>query len=309
MKKALIAYHDNCIDGFTSAWVTYNALKETYNSVELIPVQYKPQSLEELENLVANSAYNILMVVDFSLPVEMLQSLQLRAPMTFVTILDHHKTAFEAYGWKGELEKDSKMDTILHGAAIYLRNDMSGAGICQYVSHPRQQIPALVAFVQDYDLWQFKLGEPTKWVNKYLGEREKSIRSWNEVAAALDDPKSRIEILEAGKKLQVEHDAEVAKIVAHAKPGLILGHKVWVGVCHPKFSSDVGHVLAEKSGTFGATYWPTESGDEELWSLRSVGDFDVSAVAKRLGGGGHAAAAGFRLCAYGYTDANKEIVV
>ena len=30
-------------------------------------------------------------------------------------------------------------------------------------------------------------------------------------------------------------------------------------------------------------------------SLRSIGDFDVSEVAKRLGGGGHKNAAGYRI--------------
>ena len=33
--------------------------------------------------------------------------------------------------------------------------------------------------------------------------------------------------------------------------------------------------------------------DRRLWSLRSLGDFDVGAVAKARGGGGHKNAAGF----------------
>jgi nanoRNase/pAp phosphatase (c-di-AMP/oligoRNAs hydrolase) len=34
--------------------------------------------------------------------------------------------------------------------------------------------------------------------------------------------------------------------------------------------------------------------EHEVWSLRSRNGFDVSAVARSFGGGGHAAAAGFK---------------
>ena len=36
-----------------------------------------------------------------------------------------------------------------------------------------------------------------------------------------------------------------------------------------------------------------DRGDQRKWSLRSCGEFDVSEVARSLGGGGHPHAAGF----------------
>lgn len=39
-KKYLIAYHANCVDGFTAAWVAHNAIKEMYEQteIELLPM-------------------------------------------------------------------------------------------------------------------------------------------------------------------------------------------------------------------------------------------------------------------------------
>jgi len=44
---------------------------------------------------------------------------------------------------------------------------------------------------------------------------------------------------------------------------------------------------------FGAAYFVRDDG-KKVYSLRSVGDFDVSEVAKKYGGGGHRNAAGFQ---------------
>jgi nanoRNase/pAp phosphatase (c-di-AMP/oligoRNAs hydrolase) len=60
------------------------------------------------------------------------------------------------------------------------------------------------------------------------------------------------------------------------------------------FSSELGNQLAIKSGTYGATYYH-DSTDTVRFSLRSVGDYDVSRLAKIFGGGGHKNASGFKL--------------
>ena len=61
----------------------------------------------------------------------------------------------------------------------------------------------------------------------------------------------------------------------------------------PKYASELGNQLAVQSGTFGLVY--CYEGHRQAWdcSLRSVGDFDVSRIAKLYGGGGHRNAAGF----------------
>ena len=62
--------------------------------------------------------------------------------------------------------------------------------------------------------------------------------------------------------------------------------------CPPHLQSDVGHELANQSGTFGLL-WSIDKDGQCKCSLRSNGEYDVSAIAKAFGGGGHRNAAGF----------------
>lgn len=62
--------------------------------------------------------------------------------------------------------------------------------------------------------------------------------------------------------------------------------------CPPHLTSDVGHELANQSGTFGLL-WYIDKDNVCRCSLRSNGDYDVSAIAKAFGGGGHLNSAGF----------------
>lgn len=58
--------------------------------------------------------------------------------------------------------------------------------------------------------------------------------------------------------------------------------------------SEVGHELANQSGTYGLV-WYVAADIRVKCSLRSNGDYDVSAIAKVLGGGGHRNAASFEI--------------
>ena len=64
--------------------------------------------------------------------------------------------------------------------------------------------------------------------------------------------------------------------------------------CTPQFASEAGNILAKESGTFGMTWMINSKGMANV-SLRSIGDYDVSAIAKTFGGGGHRNAAGFEV--------------
>ena len=65
--------------------------------------------------------------------------------------------------------------------------------------------------------------------------------------------------------------------------------------CPPHLTSDVGHELANQSGTFGLCWTLGQSGTVAKCSLRSNGEYDVSAIARAFGGGGHRNAAGFEV--------------
>ena len=89
-------------------------------------------------------------------------------------------------------------------------------------------------------------------------------------------------------------DQTVEAIVGFARWGEIGGHRVPI-VNATAHWSDVGEAMLQKfpEAPFVGAYFEDADGMRR-WSLRSRPDFDVSEVAKQLGGGGHRQASGFR---------------
>ena len=95
--KALIIYHKNCMDGISSAYITYEAIKTQYQTIELSAIAYG----ETDENTYSKD--QDVYFVDFSFKRDHLKTI-----MEFsnhVYILDHHKTAkAELLGLEHEYE-------------------------------------------------------------------------------------------------------------------------------------------------------------------------------------------------------------
>lgn len=299
-KMALIAYHAPCksTDGFTSAWVTYNALLKKGMNADLLPMEYTKESeaelLYQLKEQEMNYDYTHLYIVDFSLPVSYLEMLESVFLDLKVVVLDHHKTAFEKYGPDDMIVAPySQLRTEIHGTEIILANNKCGASLCWSHFYPNVRYPRLIQFVEDYDLWKFKLGDETKWINKYLVGRAQTIEVWDSIDADLSSEVGYKHILHLGYAAQQSHDWDVKEIASHAVPIKIDGYQGLVVLCPQEFVDDVGVILAKQSGTFGALYQVDVANNKIKIGLRSNGDFDVSSMAKAYGGGGHKNAAGF----------------
>ena len=296
----LVAYHANCIDGFTSAWVAHTALKKKGYKVELLPMQYTSDSTEELFNCLAGKkgegqcSYDKLYVVDFSLALDVLSDLERMYPELLTTILDHHKTAFEMYQPDVTVNPYLSWRRTTDSVDIYIDMQECGASLCWKYFNPGERKPLLIKYVKDYDLWQFAYGDETKWVNKYLCSEKKTIENWDAIAYGMTSHIDMNYILERGEELQKTHDGAVANIVANAMNLKLDKKTCLIAECKNKsLVSDAGHILAKQSGTFGALYNIDIEANKTIWSLRSNGDYDVSVIAKKYGGGGHKNAAGF----------------
>lgn len=295
-KKILIAYHANCIDGFTSAYITARGCAEDTSSIDLLPMHYTDASSDELVTKMEYGNYDELFIVDFSVSVGVLTVLGLMAAE--VVLLDHHKTAFEKYMEAGyKVTANSYYEDTICGVYVVLDNSHSGAGMCwNYMNSNKAAIPLLALYVQDYDLWRFEYGEETRWINKYLTTQDQTLDRWTELEEAFEDADTRADIMRAGAELQVVHDKKVAEIAAGAGDIEILGHKGSFIECPYEFTNDVGHELAKKSGTFGMMFqWPDTKEGLVKFSLRSEDAFDVTTITKQFGGGGHKNAGGFTL--------------
>ena len=97
-----------------------------------------------------------------------------------------------------------------------------------------------------------------------------------------------------GIPLLRSHQKDVDQLVRLTRRRMkIGGFEVPVANIPPTMVSDAGELLAQ-GAPFAACYW--DSSRARVFSLRSTKDgLDVSAIAQRYGGGGHAHAAGFRV--------------
>jgi len=269
-----VLYHGNCYDGFGAAW----AAKEFLGTEGVV---YRPVNYGEPVPDIEKTAS--LFIIDFSYPRDVLLN-EVAALADKVVVLDHHKTAEEEL--KG-------LPSIEDGGALQVHFDMkkSGAVLAWEYFHPGLPCPRLLLHIQDRDLWEFKMAG-SKEAHAFLRSHPFLFDLWDEFVDSFDMAGGS-RIFDEGKGILRSSDQTVAMMCEKARVKLIDGHHVALvnATCH---WSEVGHYLTNKfpNADYGASFCELKNGDI-MWSLRSVGDFDVSAVAKAKGGGGHKNAAGY----------------
>ncbi len=287
MKKHIVIYHANCADGFgaaLAAWIKFG------NDADYRPMQYG--QIKSAEDIAAKFdcgvAEQTVHILDFSLPMEAMHWLIEHAK--YVVWLDHHKTAFEMWCTDGEREFFRHQSDWLD---ITLDNNRSGAMLAWNYYFSGTEVPPLIAMIDDRDRWQFKI-EGSRALNAALNLMPKpwSFEDWAELLSHDLHPNAPISIaLAAGHTAMRVYEQQINDSLAHAKTVMIPGGPTGLTVNTPTHISEVGNRLAERCGSFGLVWWA--DGDTARCSLRSIGDYDVSAIAKRFGGGGHRNAAGF----------------
>ena len=304
--KPLVIYHASCADGFGAAFAAWLKLGD---DAEYVPMQYgkEDESFWRLEDGQFDSEFQILnreiYILDFSFSKWVMEGLFSLAKC--VVWLDHHKTAFEM--WCG---KAPELFFTMHKEAddrkyILLDDCKSGAYLAWEFFHPGPEVPLFIRHIDDYDRWQFKI-DGTKAFNKAIWSHAPwSFRQWVEWfydCEAGFTHKYWADFYTEGEAILRAHEQHVAKTVKEATMHCKLSTytadsygAIFEGLaanCPPFLQSDVGHELATQSGTFGLL-WSIDKDNQCKCSLRSNGDYDVSAIAKAFGGGGHRNAAGF----------------
>ena len=266
MNTALVLYHDNCPDGFTAAWAVWKFLGD---EAEYRAVNYgqKPPATHALGRRV--------ILVDFSYPRLLLDDLAAHAKS--VEVYDHHKTAqVDLADWP-------------NGKVVFDMN-RSGAGIAWDQFHVHLHRCALVDYVEDRDLWRWALPD-SREVSEYIFSVDRTFSQWDQLSTGLEH--YREQIVEAGKALLRAKKVRVATICKNAR--MMTFGDVTIPVVNTAWDfSEIGEYLvcaAFPEAPAGGYYF--DRADKRQWGFRSRGDFDVSALCKQHGGGGHAAAAGF----------------
>ena len=255
-------YHGNCADGFGAAWAVRKALPDA----EFHPATYQEPPPDVTDKRVV--------MVDFSYKRPVLLDMASKAES--ILILDHHKSAAE--------------DLVNLPANVTAVFDMDRSGARMAWDHffPGRPPPRLIEHIEDRDLWRFAL-PGTREIQANVFSHPYDFDVWDALMAA------DVETLRAeGAAIERKHHKDIAELVKVTRRRMVIGgFDVPVANLPYTLSSDAGHLMA-KGEPFAACYWDVPDG--RVYSLRSSDEGeDVSAVAKRYGGGGHKAAAGFKV--------------
>ncbi|RLB68136.1 MAG: phosphohydrolase [Deltaproteobacteria bacterium] len=196
-----------------------------------------------------------------------------------IVVIDHHPTAFN------ELLPINEVENL----ELHLDTKNSGAVLAWKYLHKDEPIPLILAHIEDRDLWNFKMDD-TRAVTAALFSYPDVFNNLEVFNNVIYNTHA---LIREGETLLRQYNTDLARILeVNQRSMTIGGHDVTVCNAPPKFSSDIGNMIATTGGVFGATYHDTKK--HRIFSLRSIkGGFNVEAIAASYGGGGHKAAAGF----------------
>ena len=259
----VVIYHNRCNDGFCAAWLHW---RHRDKRAEFVAADYgdEPPSKE----LIAGAD---VFIYDFSYPRDALVRMH-RIART-LNVFDHHRTA------AAELE----------GLSFCIFDpDSSGARLAADFLQCGHNW--LVDYTEDRDLWRFDLPE-SRAVDAGLRMHGRAFDVWELLYAR------GVRALAAeGRPILHFKEQCIKDLIAGAGWVSILKHRV------PIVNIGVQQLMSEAIGALAKRYndAPFAAGYRVgprfvTISLRSRSGFDVSKVARPFGGGGHRAAAGFRV--------------
>lgn len=275
--RPLVLYHADCADGFCAAWVAHRKFGE---DADYLPVQYGQEPPAVTGRRV--------IILDFSYKRDVLQRMADAA--WSIIVLDHHKTAKEELAGFPPI-KDG-VDDCWEGHNCFVRFDMekSGGRLAWEYFNPGMPSPWLVDYTEDRDLWRWKLWR-SRDVSAALASHPREFGLWEKFSSFEPGDVEFSKFVSDGAAILRYQSQVVAAQCKNAHEIEIDGHKV-LAVNATVLISEIAGSLAE-GRPFGATYFIRADG-KAVWSLRSrEGGVDVSEIARRHGGGGHAQAAGF----------------
>lgn len=306
--KPLVIYHADCTDGFGAAFAAWLKLG---NDAEYYAARYGDKALPDWQG---REVY----ILDFSFPRALMDdAFQLAKHVVW---LDHHKTAFEMWigglfdGTEGRHEQHDQVRDIV------LDFDKSGALLAWEYFHPDTEIPSLIRHIDDRDRWQFKLEGSRELHAALQSYKPWSFELWKrdflpaamgKVHLSFEATAKYSELMKIGAAILRAQEQNIASMLKQARkceifsvtgvpfgtnPKANMRQHNFTGLAlnAPIHQSEIGHELANQSSTYGLV-WYMGVDNRVKCSLRSNGEYDVSAIAHAFGGGGHRNAAGFEI--------------
>ena len=209
-----------------------------------------------------------------------------------IIVLDHHITAQERFSSDLKLQNE----IASRGHFIHFDLEHSGSMLSWLHFHPDERPPDLLSYVEDQDLWSWKLPR-SEAVNAAIASYPLEFDAWDSLAA-----RSFESLAAEGEPIVRINAIEIERAAQTARPVALPDGRI-EAVNAQRCRSNIGHKLAQRAAygrNWGIVYRVT--GDRVDVSIYSIDDLDVSAVAQKFGGGGHRNASGFSLTLRDWQD-------
>lgn len=270
--RRICVHHAGCPDGFGAAWAVWRGWGR---EGEFIGRGH--------EDRLRGSDVEGALVAFVDIAPENDEILELARHAAHLIVLDHHVTA------STRLLGDPTVCEAVDAGGHLMHFDMQHSGAVLAWLHflPDEPVPELLAYVEDQDLWSWKLAD-SEAVNAAISSHPHSLETWERLAAL-----PIAELAGQGESIVRANRVEVERAVRSASP-IAIGERRVEAVNARTNRAKVGHELAERAAygePWGCVY--RIEGSRVNATLYSIGDFDVARVATSFGGGGHKNAAGF----------------
>lgn len=262
----------HCPDGFTAAYIAW---KKFGDKAEYIPVMYN-------ENPPEFESEDEVYILDFSYPKNIFIN-KIQAIVKKVIVLDHHKTAQEELlGLKGALFDMNR----------------SGAQMTWDYFFPNTKRPALIEYVADQDLWKKELIY-TEEIHLARSSFIQKFEIYDALANLNEDTYISI-MFEIGKNLLENKNKKLEELLKLVEiktwQNYQIGYIELEASVAKQLSSDLGNLICKNLKVdFAVTSMFDTVKQNYKYSLRSIGEFDVSKIAQFYQGEGHKNAAGCEL--------------
>lgn len=301
-QNTYVLYHKGCSDGICASWAAWRQFKE---DAIYIPVEYgKP-----VPDMDLNPETQIF-IVDFSYPLKTLIDLSQRCKQ--VQVIDHHRSAYDNF-YKDLYQRSNffnedklKKDPESTGCICYALGlempifdlSKSGALLAWEYFHPDTDVPDIVKYVSDRDLWQFKYAATKAAMEGvYFSGAIDHYEYWDQLC---DNPLAMEECIAQGNNILVYKSKTIEQSRKPGKYKIIEedGSRICVFNCNNFIDEtcEAFYLDPQLNVDYCIAYYFRDVGTVKLSLRAPVGTgIDLIPIAEYWGGGGHPTSCGAAL--------------
>ena len=279
----MICFYHNDADGRCAGAIVKKYIDENFSNTiqKYVEVNYSQFTDEFILSQIVKG--EVVYVVDFHFSPEITN--EMCKITSKIRVFDHHKTGAEIIAQYPK-EVECYCDP---------GSEFAGCELVWNYLYPTTPMPRVVELIADRDKWAWKYGDETAQFNEGLKlySHQPVDKIWEDLLyEGIKEVLTRIQISDKGKICLKYRDCICKEFRNNwSFEAEIEGHKCYV--MNLFFGSHItSEMFAEKLEEYDVCAGIVFKNGTWKISLRSNGKIDVSEIVKKLGGGGHAGAAG-----------------